>query len=233
MSHQPHDARNETEIAYWNGPGGRNWVDRQKTQDTILSPVLEVTIERAVVHAGERVVDIGCGTGATSIALGERVGPSGHVLGVDVSEPMLARATARLPAEAPIRFVRTDATTYPVQTGAFDLLFSRFGVMFFADPVRAFTNLRTALRPGGRLAFACWRKPDENPWLIVPLRAVYEHVPPLPRPGPEDPGPFSFASEQRVRRILDAAEFRSVQLESRDVRSEEHTSELQSLRHLV
>jgi SAM-dependent methyltransferase len=178
---------------------------------------MEATIERAAVRAGERIVDIGCGTGATSIELGVRVGPTGHVLGVDVSEPMLARAAERLPADAPIRLVRADATTYPFQTAAFDLLFSRFGVMFFAEPARAFTNLRTALRPGGRVAFACWRKPDENPWLMVPLRAVYEHVPPLPRPGPEDPGPFSFASEQRVRRILDAAHFQSVQLEPRDL----------------
>jgi hypothetical protein len=167
------------------------------------------------VHPGERVVDIGCGTGAASIELGERVGISGHVLGVDVSEPMLARAAERLPTDVPVEFVRADATTYQFQPAAFDLLFSRFGVMFFAEPSRAFTNLRTALRPGGRLAFACWRKSDENPWLMVPLRAAYEHV--APRPSPEDPGPFSFASEQRVRGILGQAGFQSAGLEPRDL----------------
>jgi hypothetical protein len=121
-----------------------------------------------------------------------------------------------LPPEAPIKFVRADATTYQFKPAEFDLLFSRFGVMFFAEPSRAFANLRMALKPSGRLAFACWRKFDENPWLQVPLRAALEHVPPLPRPGPEDPGPFSFASEQRVRHILGNAGFQSVMLEPRD-----------------
>jgi hypothetical protein len=101
-------------------------------------------------------------------------------------------------------------------SAAFDLLFSHFGVTFFAEPARAFANLRTALKPSGRLAFACWLKFDENRWLRVPLRAALEHVPLLPRPGPEDPGPFSFASEQRARRILADAGFQSVALEPRD-----------------
>ena len=129
---------------------------------------------------------------------------------------MLARAAERLPPGAPVKFVRADATTYRFESAAFDLLFSRFGVMFFAEPARAFANLRRALKPSGRLASACWRKFDENPWLQVPLRAALEHVPPLPRPGPEDPGPFSFASEQRARRILADAGFQSVTLEPRD-----------------
>jgi SAM-dependent methyltransferase len=217
MSLSPYDPSNETEIAYWNGAGGRNWVHRQEGQDTILAPILRAAIERAAVRPGERVVDVGCGTGATSIELGGRVGLSGHVLGVDVSGPMLARAVERLPTDVPVEFVRADATTYQFEPAAFDLLFSRFGVMFFAEPSCAFTNLRTALRPGGRLAFACWRKSDENPWLMVPLRAAYEHVAPLPRPGPEDPGPFSFASEERVRRILGEAGFQSAGLEPRDL----------------
>ena len=146
-----------------------------------MAPILQATLERAQLRQGERVVDIGCGTGASSIALAERVGPSGQVLGVDVSAPMLARAAERLPPGAPVKFVRADATTYRFESAAFDLLFSRFGVMFFAEPARAFANLRTALKPSGRLAFACWRKFDENPWLQVPLRAALEHVPPLPR----------------------------------------------------
>ena len=211
-----HDPKNEAEITYWNSAGGRRWVERQQSQDIVLGPILQATLERAQVRQGERVVDIGCGTGASAIALAERVGPSGHVLCVDVSAPMLARAAERLAPGGPVKFVRADATTYRFETATFDLLFSRFGVMFFAEPARAFANLRTALKPGGRLAFACWRKFDENPWLKVPLRAALEHVPPLPRPGPEDPGPFSFASEKRVRRILEAAGFHSVILEPRD-----------------
>jgi SAM-dependent methyltransferase len=211
-----HDPKNEAEIAYWNSAGGRRWVERQQSQDIVLGPILQATLERAELRQGERVVDIGCGTGASSIALAERIGLSGQVLGVDVSAPMLACAAERLPPGAPIKFVRADATTYRFESAAFDLLFSRFGVMFFAEPARAFANLRAALKPSGRLAFACWRKFDENPWLQVPLRcyrgleglfdpAALEHVPPLPRPDPEDPGPFSFASEQRVHRAKMAA----------------------------
>ncbi len=211
-----HDPKNEAEITYWNGAAGRHWVERQEAQDTVLAPILTAALERAQVRRGEHIVDIGCGTGVSSITLAEQVGPSGHVLSVDVSAPMLARAAERLPAGAPVKFVRADATTYKFPPAAFDLLFSRFGVMFFAEPARAFANLRTALKPSGRLAFACWRRFDENAWLQVPLRAAQEHVPPLPRPGPEDPGPFSFASEARVHRILEEAGFRSVNLEPRD-----------------
>lgn len=211
-----HDPKNEAEITYWNSTAGRHWVERQESQDAMLASILAAALKQARAQSGERVVDIGCGTGASSIALAEQVGPSGQVLGVDVSAPMLARATERLPPGAPIKFVRADATTFQFQRANFDLLFSRFGVMFFAEPARAFANLRAALKPGGRLVFACWRKFDENGWLQVPLRAAQEHVPPLPRPGPEDPGPFSFANQARVRRILAEAGFASVTFEPRD-----------------
>jgi SAM-dependent methyltransferase len=216
MSQTEHDPKNEAEITYWNSAGGDRWVERQQSQDIVLGPILQATLERAQLRQGEHVVDIGCGTGASSIALAERVGPSGQVLGVDVSAPMLARAAERLPPGALVKFVRADATTYRFEPAVFDLLFSRFGVMFFAEPGRSFANLRTALKPTGRLVFACWRKFAENPWLHVPLRAALEYVPPLPRPGPEDPGLFSFASEQRVHRILADAGFQSVVLEPRD-----------------
>ena len=122
-----HDPKNETEIAYWNSAGGRRWVERQQSQDIVLGPILQATLERAQLRQGERVVDTGCGTGATSIALAEHVGPSGRVLGVDVSAPMLACAAERLPQGAPVKFVRADATTYRFESAEFDLLFSRFG----------------------------------------------------------------------------------------------------------
>jgi ubiquinone/menaquinone biosynthesis C-methylase UbiE len=211
------DAPNAKEIAFWNNTGGRNWVERQEDQDVTLAPILAAALARAAVSSGERVVDIGCGTGASTIELGKLVGPAGHVLAVDVSEPMLARAAERLAPDAPIELVRADATTYRFPPASFDLLFSRFGVMFFAEPARAFANLRSALRPGGRLAFACWRKPAENAWIMTPLQAAYEHVPRLPKPGPEDPGPFSFADQERVRRILGAAGFQSLHFEPLDL----------------
>ena len=210
------DPRNVDQIAYWNGPGGRNWVDRQEAQEAALAPVSTALIARAVIRPGERIIDVGCGTGPTTIELGALVGPSGQVLGIDVSEPMLARARARLQPGSPIGFVRADATAYDFPRARFDLVLSRFGVMFFAEPAQTFANLRTALRRGGRLAFACWRKPDENPWLTLPMRAALEHAPPLPQLGPEDPGMFSFAREDRVSRVLGDAGFTAIAAEPVD-----------------
>src|SRR5215469_6255048 len=110
--HTQHDPKNEAEITYWNSSGGRRWVERQQSQDIVPAPILQATLERAQLRQGEHAVDIGCGTGASSIALAERIGPSGEVLGIDVSAPMLARAAERLPPGAPVKFERADATTY-------------------------------------------------------------------------------------------------------------------------
>jgi SAM-dependent methyltransferase len=126
---------------------------------------------------------------------------------------MLARARQIAPVGIPVDFVLADATVYPFVSGNFDLVVSRFGVMFFAEPAISFANMRKALRPSGRLTFACWREPRDNPWLMAPLQAVYKHVPKLPQLGPEDPGPFSFASEQRVIRILSEAGFSGIEME--------------------
>jgi ubiquinone/menaquinone biosynthesis C-methylase UbiE len=207
-----HD-QNADQIAYWNGPGGQRWTDRQQTQDLMLAQVADILIDRARPKAGERIVDVGCGCGATTTALAQRVGPTGRVFGIDISAPMLARARQIAPAGLPIEFELADATIYPFEPRSFDLLASRFGVMFFAEPVLSFANMHRALRPSGRLAFACWREPRDNPWLMLPLQAVYKHVPKLPQVGPEDPGPFAFASEQRVTRILSEAGFSKIALE--------------------
>lgn len=213
MTHASADDRNADQIAYWNGPAGQRWVRRQEEQDALLAPVAELLLARAAPRAGEFVLDIGCGWGGTAVALARRVTPGGRVLGVDVSEPMLTRARELAPPELPIEFVLGDATLYPFEPGKADLLFSRFGIMFFADPARSFANMRKGLRSGARVAFACWREPRENPWLMLPLQAAYRHVPRLPEVGPEDPGAFSFAAEARVREILGRAGFAGVQLE--------------------
>src|SRR5260370_6638274 len=189
-----HD-QNADQIAYWNGPGGQHWTDRQQAQDTLLAPVSDILINRASAKAGERIIDVGCGCGATSIALAQKVGPTGRVLGVDISAPMLARARQLAPPAARVEFVLADATIYPFEQASFDLLVSRFGVMFFAEPALSFANLRKALRPSGRLTFACWREPRDNPWLMMPLQAVYKHAPKLPQLGPGDPRPVAFASQ--------------------------------------
>jgi ubiquinone/menaquinone biosynthesis C-methylase UbiE len=213
MNHPTGHDQNADQIAYWNGPGGQRWARRQQVQDVLLKPIADILIDRARPKAGERIVDVGCGSGFTTLAFAEKVGSSGHVLGVDVSGPMLEQARANAPADAPVEFTLADATVYPFKPESVDLVTSRFGVMFFADPAKSFSNMYGALRPSGRLAFACWREPRENPWMMTPLQAVYKHAPRLPQQGPEDPGPFSFASEARVNRILDAAGFKAVAME--------------------
>lgn len=208
------ETKNADQIAYWNGPGGERWADRQRVQDELLEPVSTILLDRARAVPGERIIDVGCGCGATTRAFAEQVGVSGYVLGIDVSAPMLERARQITPQAGRVEFRLADAADYPFRPARFDLIASRFGVMFFAEPVSAFANLRKALRPLGRLAFICWREPRLNPWLMAPLQAAYKHVPKLPDLGPEDPGPFSFASEERVHRILSQAGFSDVKMEA-------------------
>jgi len=172
--------QNADQIAYWNGAGGERWARRQQVQDVLLAPIADILIDRAKPKVGERVIDVGCGSGSTTMAFARKVGPSGHVLGVDVSGPMLEQARAGAPTNASVEFVQADATVYPFQPAGADLVASRFGVMFFADPAKSFANMHGALRPSGRLAFICWREPRENPWMMAPLQAVYTHAPKLP-----------------------------------------------------
>jgi SAM-dependent methyltransferase len=211
------DERNAAQVEYWNGPGGKRWLDRHEAQDALLAPVTSILADRSAARAGETVIDVGCGCGTTSMALAQIVGPRGRVLGVDLSAPMLERARRLAPQALPVHFALSDATVFPFEPGAADLLFSRFGVMFFADPARSFLNMRRGLRAGARVVFACWREARANPWLLLPLQEAYRHVPRLPEVGPEDPGPFSFASELRVRRILAQAGFDHIRLEPIDV----------------
>jgi SAM-dependent methyltransferase len=217
MSAAPIHADNAAQADYWNANAGQKWTEHQEHQDHVLRPVSDRLIAAAKPKQGERVIDVGCGCGATTIQFAERVGPAGAVLGLDVSAPMLARARERAPQDLPITLALADATVHDVTSHAADLVVSRFGVMFFADPAKSFANLRKGLKPGGRLVFACWREPKQNPWLIVPLRAAAKHAPPLPETNPDDPGPFAFASEARVRRILGDAGFTDIDLERQDL----------------
>lgn len=211
------DDRNADQVAYWNGPAGERWRARQQDQDTLLTPISDLLLMRAAPRAGERVLDVGCGCGFTTIELAKRVVPGGRVLGVDISRTMLERARERAPAGLPVEFIEADATAYGFEPAAADLLFSRFGVMFFAEPQKSFANMRRGLRRRARLAFACWREPKRNPWLMLPLEEACRHVPRPPPAGPEDPGPFAFADERRVRGILDGAGFAGIGLEAVDV----------------
>jgi len=195
---------NDEQIRYWNEIGGPTWVRLHAQTEAQLEIFGRAGLERAGVAPGERVLDVGCGAGATSIELGRRVGPSGQVLGVDISGPLLDVARGAADGLAHVAFERADASAAELPQGAFDLLFSRFGIMFFADPPAAFAHMRRAIRPGGRLCVVCWRAAEHNPWITVPLRAIAPHVARAPS-DPEAPGPLAFADEARVRRILESA----------------------------
>jgi SAM-dependent methyltransferase len=203
----PAQAFNEDQRARWNGIDGEYWTSNQDRLDRTLAPVTEPLLAFAAARAGSTVIDVGCGCGTTTIEIARTVGPSGRVLGIDVSSPMLALAAERLRPFANATCLFGDASALPLGDLGADLIVSRFGVMFFGDPVAAFANLRTGLATGGRLRFGCWRPIDENPWLRIPLHAVYEHAPRLPKPDPEEPGPFSLGDTARVTRILTAAGF--------------------------
>ena len=206
---------NAEQIRYWNEAAGPKWVAFQKVIDAQIAPLGERTMDRGGIAPGERVIDVGCGCGDTTIALARRVGPAGLVLGIDISAPMLERAaeTARAAGVANIRFENADAQTHRLPPGAFDVIYSRFGIMFFADPVAAFTNLRAALRPGGRLAFVCWQALRENPWLFLALQAAAQHLALPPPPAPDAPGPFSLADPERLRGIVARAGFERIALD--------------------
>jgi SAM-dependent methyltransferase len=196
--------------------GGEAWVRMQDRTDALIDPLGRVAIERLGVGAGERLLDVGCGCGQTLLELAELAGPTGHVLGVDISPPMLARARERAANHPTIALAQGDAQTYAFTPGAFDAVYSRFGVMFFDDPRAAFRNLRAAARAGGRLSFVCWQDLGKNPWAARPLEAVMRllpasALPDLLREG--RPGPFFFSDPARVRAILGDAGWTDVSLE--------------------
>jgi SAM-dependent methyltransferase len=205
--------RQAEQVAYWNGAGGDRWVAEQERTDAVMGEIAALALARADAKPGEIVIDVGCGCGTTTVGLAKSVAPGGKVVALDVSAPMLGRAQERLAGADTVDFVLADAAVHDFAGMGADLLFSRFGVMFFGDPIAAFANLRRGMKLGARVVFACWREPKLNPWMMVPLNAAYEHVPRLPKQGPEDPGPFSFGDAARVERILAGAGYVDIGLE--------------------
>jgi len=213
-------AANAAQIDYWNAVAGQTWVQFQEQLDRQIAPLGHAAQRALSVKAGERVLDVGCGCGQSTLELAATVGAAGSVTGVDISQPMLGVARARpIPpgAVTPI-FRETDAQSGDLGKGAFDAVFSRFGVMFFSDPAAAFANIRAALKPGGRLAFVCWRPLKENPWMSAPMAAALPLLPPQPAMDPLAPGPFAFADADRVKAILDNAGFTAVDIAPFDAR---------------
>jgi SAM-dependent methyltransferase len=201
---------NAKQIADWNGAVGAHWAAEQERNDRLIRAFGEAALAAAGARAGEAALDVGCGCGDTSLALADSVGVTGRVVGVDVSAAMLAVARTRANGRENMTFVEADASRVELP-GVFDLLYSRFGVMFFDEPEAAFRQLRKAIRTGGRLAFCCWRKPQDNPWAMVPMLAAQGASGlNLPPPDPHAPGPFAFADAARVAGILEGAGFGSV-----------------------
>jgi ubiquinone/menaquinone biosynthesis C-methylase UbiE len=204
---------------FWNSTMGHAWVSQQAVISDVFTSVTSVSLDAAAARLGEHVIDIGCGTGDTLLAFAKVVGQSGAVLGVDVSAPMLDFAKHRA-AEATLdnaAFALADATSYAFEPRWADLVYSRFGVMFFDDPIRAFTNIHGGMKAGGRLVFVCFRSMPESPWFRVPIEAARPHVPPQPPVDPLAPGMFSLAREERLGGILTEAGFREVSLKATNV----------------
>lgn len=207
-------ASNADQIAYWNADAGQRWKAFTDQTDALFAPMAAAAIDHARPRAGDRVLDIGCGCGATTLALAARVGAAGRVTGLDVSRVMQDVAAQRVRARAltNVELILGDASVVDLPEHAYDLLFSQFGVMFFADPAATFGHLRNALKPSGRLTFSCWRPTPQNPWFAIPAAAAKPHLPPGPPPNPEGPGPLSFADPDRVRKILTAAGFTGIEI---------------------
>lgn len=204
---------NEDQIKFWNEKAGQNWTILQAWMDVNMAAIGDAILAFAQATPDMNVLDIGCGTGATSLAI---AGIGAKVTGVDISKPMLGLARERASkAGLPITFIEADASIHPF-TPEFDLIFSRFGVMFFEAPTIAFANMRKALKSGGRMAFVCWRTPPENPWASAPLLAAKPLLPEQQPPDPLAPGPFAFADPNRVEDILSQSGFSEIRIEKFD-----------------
>jgi SAM-dependent methyltransferase len=187
------------------------WAAGEHHTELVAGRFGALAIDRLDLEAGQRVLDVGCGTGATTLELARAVAPNGEALGVDISAAMVKIARDRGGAQDGARFEVADVQVDDVDAGPFDAAFSRFGVMFFADPAAAFVRIRTLLRPGGRLAFCCWQDLFSNEWMFVPGAAVIGVTGELPpMPGPGEPGPFSLADPAHVVALLSDAGFEDV-----------------------
>ncbi|MGH9185794.1 MAG: class I SAM-dependent methyltransferase [Acidimicrobiales bacterium] len=209
------DVVNTDQAAAWDGDEGTHWVSHQHRYETMTGAFTEPLLDAAAIAATDRILDIGCGCGQTTrLAAGQA--PQGHGLGVDLSRAMLDRAEADAADAAltNVRFEQGDAQVHRFSPRAFDVAISRFGIMFFADPVTAFTNIGSALVAGGRLAFLCWQDVTRNAWITVPASAALAHVP-IPDLGAADePGPFSLADPNRISDLLTRAGFTDIETTS-------------------
>jgi SAM-dependent methyltransferase len=206
----------DEQTKHWNATAGCAWVDAQELLDQMFKQLEDLLVD--AVAAGSRVLDVGCGTGGTTLAVARRLGTQGHCVGADVSEPMIAAARARAEREgAPASFIVADVQTHPFERASFDAIISRFGVMFFNDPVQAFANMRRAATDDAALHAIVWRSAEENPFMTTAERAAAPLLPNLPARPQDGPGQFSFADPQRVAAILEGGGWADVDLQAIDV----------------
>jgi SAM-dependent methyltransferase len=204
---------NDEQTAIWNGPRAQRWVEEQELLDRLFKPFEALLVEG--VSVGQRVLDVGCGTGATSLAVARKAGEKGQAIGIDISEPMIALARARAEREtSAASFLVANAQTYKFEPASFDTVISRFGVMFFDDPIRAFQNLRRAAK---ELRVIVWRSPEDNPFMTVAERAAAPFLPEMPPRVPNAPGQFGFADAAYVREILEKSGWKQIEIQPIDV----------------
>ncbi|HEX8439838.1 class I SAM-dependent methyltransferase [Archangium sp.] len=208
----------DQQTSLWNGLAGRAWVEAQELLDQMFKPLEDLLVEAVCVGSGRQVLDVGCGTGSTTLAVARRLGAKGRCIGIDISEPMLTAARARAEREStPASFIRANAQDHAFEPASIDMIISRFGVMFFDDSVQAFTNLRRAAKDDAELRFVAWRSPSENPFMTTAERAAAPLLPNLPARRPDAPGQFAFADQRRVYRILEESGWAEIDLRPIDV----------------
>ena len=209
---------NKNQKDFWSGKGGDIWVERQNVMDTMLSPLGEAALNKLNFNEDENVLDIGCGCGHTTLNIAKRIGSSGNVTGLDISEPMLKRAKE---SAVEMSITNTSFKCIDVQTAdlgdqIYSAAFSRFGVMFFEDSVDAFKNIHKSLISGSSLSFVCWQSPAVNPWQSLFIQEVKKFID-LPSPPPRSPGPFAFMESEYVSSILEESKFQDITIEGHEV----------------
>jgi ubiquinone/menaquinone biosynthesis C-methylase UbiE len=209
---------NDEQMALWNGTSARAWVEAQGLLDQVFKPFQDLLVAGIPAEPGSRVLDVGCGTGSTTLAVARALGSSGESVGIDISEPMLALAQARAASEGlAAKFIRADAQIFAFQPASFDAIISRFGVMFFEDAVQAFTNLRRAAKANCALRFVAWRSPEENPFMTTAERAAGPLLQTVPARDPQAPGQFAFADRNKIRRVLEESGWTRLDIHPTDV----------------
>lgn len=213
-THRTHDEQ----TALWNGHAGRAWVEAQELLDQMLKPFEDLLVEAVSTGSTDRVLDVGCGTGSTTLAVARRLGAGGGCVGIDISEPMITAARQRAEREGSrASFIRANAQTHAFEPAGFDRIISRFGVMFFDDPIQAFANLRRAVQDDAQLRFVAWRGPAENPFMTTAERAAAPLLPKLPARRLDGPGQFAFADPGRVQHILEESGWAGIDIRPLEV----------------